>query len=269
MSRLCACEWYVARFPGTKCEVISLHRANRVNLATHRLNAAAGGVVEATAYRSYRFAPIDLTARVSPLHADRNWQAARHPKPPLEKPLLRPRVRSTDRSRTTHCYEIPSATTDYRSLLFLDCVLFMGLFILICGKFAYHSHSRSINSYFSRTNEITASLVSIDECLRWTNVTTLFSLQNSETENETSINRSKFSPSLYLKITFPFFFFLAEILPRFQTKIDGARKSPTTKAQKSMIFQPLERIEAGICIERYRRVDACTCKRGANEREQE
>lgn len=134
VSRLC--EWYVARFPGTKCEVISLHRANRVNLATHRLNAAAGGVVEATAYRSYRFAPIDLTARVSPLHADRNWQAARHPKPPLEKPLLRPRVRSTDRSRTTHCYEIPSATTDYRSLLFLDCVLFMGLFILICVSFS-------------------------------------------------------------------------------------------------------------------------------------
>lgn len=132
VSRLC--EWYVARFPGTKCEVISLHRANRVNLATHRLNAAAGGVVEATAYRSYRFAPIDLTARVSPLHADRNWQAARHPKPPLEKPLLRPRVRSTDRSRTTHCYEIPSATTDYRSLLFLD--LFMGLFILICVSFS-------------------------------------------------------------------------------------------------------------------------------------
>lgn len=161
VSRLC--EWYVARFPGTKCEVISLHRANRVNLATHRLNAAAGGVVEATAYRSYRFAPIDLTARVSPLHADRNWQAARHPKPPLEKPLLRPRVRSTDRSRTTHCYEIPSATTDYRSLLFLD--LFIDLFIYLS---AYHSHSRSINSYFSRTNEITASLVSIDECPRST-----------------------------------------------------------------------------------------------------
>ena len=92
---LCACARVVrrrARFPGTKCEVISLHRANRVNFATHRLNAAAGGVVEATAYRSYRFAPIDLTARVSPLHADRNWQAARHPKPPLENPPLRPRV---------------------------------------------------------------------------------------------------------------------------------------------------------------------------------
>lgn len=91
---------------------------------------------------------------------------------------------------------------------------------------------------------------------------------DEETENETSINRSKFSPSLYLKITFPFFF-LAAVLPRFQTKIDDARKSATTKAQKSVIFQPLERIEAGICIERYRRVDACTCKRGANEREQE
>lgn len=33
---------------------------------------------------------------------------------------------------------------------------------------AENSHSRSINSYFSRTNEITASLVSIDECLRST-----------------------------------------------------------------------------------------------------
>ena len=43
------------RVAGTKCEVISLHRANRVNLAMHRLNAAAGGVVEAatgTVYRS-------------------------------------------------------------------------------------------------------------------------------------------------------------------------------------------------------------------------
>lgn len=49
------------RVADTKCEVISLHRANRVNFATHRLNAAAGGVVEATVYRSYRFAWIDLT----------------------------------------------------------------------------------------------------------------------------------------------------------------------------------------------------------------
>lgn len=157
VSRLC--EWYVARFPGTKCEVISLHRANRVNLATHRLNAAAGGVVEATAYRSYRFAPIDLTARVSPLHADRNWQAARHPKPPLEKPLLRPRVRSTDRVQ-------PIATRSPRPPLII-APFFSSIYLWDCLYLsAYHSHSRSINSYFSRTNEITASLVSIDECLR-------------------------------------------------------------------------------------------------------
>lgn len=46
---------------GTKCKVISLRRANRVNFATHRLNAAAGGVVAATAYRSSRFTSIDPT----------------------------------------------------------------------------------------------------------------------------------------------------------------------------------------------------------------
>lgn len=131
--------------------------------------------------------------RVSPLHADRNWQAERRPKPPLEKP-------SMWRSPPTTWYRVRFHRT---AKTIADILLFRQTVVQTVADFPLPIVSfRLLERQFRKFTE----------------------------RNKVGLGKRK-------NHDFP--------------------------------LQPLRKIEADVCIEKYRRVDACTCKRGANEREQE
>lgn len=131
--------------------------------------------------------------RVSPLHADRNWQAERRPKPPLEKPSM---------------WRSPP-TTWYRVRFYRTAKTIAD--ILLCRQ-----------TVVQTVADFPLPIVS-------------FWLPERQFRKFTKRNKVGL----------------------------GKRKN------HDFPLQPLRKIEADVCIEKYRRVDACTCKRGANEREQE